>query len=67
MDANQTAVYILAIEEEIKNNNIINKFQDWLISTIYNLEAEGSTSETWDMNTRYKYSMSALEHYSGLE
>ena len=58
---------IFAIQEGIKNEKIINKFQDWMISTMNNLEDEDSASETCIMNTRYKYTRDRLQHPSGLD
>ena len=54
MNAKLAADYIFVIEEGIKHKNIINKFEDWLISTMNNLEAENSTSKNHNMNTRHK-------------
>ena len=67
MTTDQVVEYVFAIEEGIKHKKIINKFQDQLISTMNNLETEGSTSETHNMNIRYKYSMDGLKHPSGLK
>ena len=46
---------------------IINNYQDWLISTISNLEAEDSTRNNCNMNTRDKCFADGPEHPSGFD
>ena len=55
---------VFVIQEGIKQKKIINKFQDWLICTVNNLEAEDHTSETCDINIRYKYTTDDLQYPS---
>ena len=67
VDQELTAEYVFTIVEEIKHKKVIISFQDWLISTINNLEAIGSTGKNRDVNKRYVHSTSGPDHPSELD
>ena len=53
------AEYVFAIKEGIKQKKKL-KFQDWLISTLNNQEAEDSRSEIHNLNPMDKYTTDGL-------
>ena len=53
MDKDKCNEYVSIIKGGVKYTKMIYKCQDWLISTMYNLEANDSTSKNHTMNTRY--------------
>ena len=63
---NKLLIKHFAIEEGIKQKKLIDKFQNWLISIVNNLEAEDRTNETRNVNTMYKNSTEGLHHPNGL-
>ena len=67
INVNQASEYVFVIEKAIKYKNIIDKYQDWLNSTIHSLETEDSNSKNHNMNTRYKYSTDGSDHPSRLD
>ena len=67
INVNQASEYVFVIEKAIKYKNIIDKYQDWLNSTIHSLETEDSNSKNHNMNTRYKYSTNVPESPSELD
>ena len=67
IDEDVAAENVFSIKEETKHEKIINKFQNWLIYIMNNQEIEDSTSETHNLNTRYKYTMDDLQYPSGLD
>ena len=67
IDQDVATGHVARIKEGIEHKNMINKFQDLLIYTINNQDADDSTSETCTANTRYKYTADELQHPSGLD